>query len=330
MSWYEQRILEIEALDATKGGVPRHEYWRYEYYRNPYLLLVTDTELRQRFIDLHGNVVGLTEEGKIAPDPQVFEKKDIIASGWTQAVEALNARGGLSQDLISDANREISKYFESGLPPGVQLFSGRPRILANSVVKFSKREFLEPMRNLGRIRLVPASFYSRGSLLKSMKDFELERMCRIPAVRDALRGETAIVYNGMRMPIEHGAITLTFDVANDYYLFSTCTELDRRMPTDFQADAALIIKDIAKFEFQFKRAFLRQFGRSQIMGAAVRYYDPYRAIPTQTPPEFWKHFSYSYQKEYRLVARPMEASISPDPVFLEIGSMEGYSEIVTT
>jgi hypothetical protein len=328
LGWYERRKKEIEEALRANGGVPRYETWLYEYYKNPYLLLISDEELEDRFVDFHSNVVGLNAEGKLSPDVEALQTDDIITSGWTQVTEALNGRGGLMSDLLDRANSELTKYFDDGDPLGVKLFAGRPLVLENSIVRFSKKSHLQEMLHLGRFRLAPASSYSQDGLLKSVKDFELERVCRVPAVHAALRGETHIVHNGNRLPIEGGAVTVKIAIPDDYYLFATCTELDRRMPTDFKADCAIVIKDVELFESQFRKAFLKRFGRSQLKGANVCYYDPFRRVPTKVPTEFWKHFSYCYQKEYRIVARPLETQIPSEPVFLEIGSMEHYAELL--
>jgi hypothetical protein len=188
------------------------------------------------------------------------------------------------------------------------------------------------MMRLGQIRISPASFYERGSLLKSMKsmkDLELERVFRIPAYKEALSGRTEVDYRGKSLPIENGALSLSV-VGNDYYLFSTCLEVDRRMPTDFEATGALVIKDKGRFVEQFRRAFERQFGECFLRAGQVYYYDPYRLPPKHFlhTPEFLKHFGYSYQKEHRIVVRPKERSIGPEPIFFEIGALSDFCELV--
>lgn len=327
LNWYGIRAAELGKEMREKGGIERHQSWRLEYYENPYLLLVSDEELQQRFIDLHANVVELNEDGKIVPHPMISHLDDLIWRNWTQAVEAFNSRGGLQGDLIGKANTEIGKYFRDGEPPGVAMFKGMPRVLKDHIVKFSERKHLEPMLRFGRIRLLPASGYRNGNLLKSMVDLELERLLRVPAIRAALSGQNTVSIRGKMLPIEGGAVSLRI-MATDYHLFSTCREMDRRMPTDFRADGALVIKDAKRFTDQFRNAYKKTFGQSDVLGGEVNYFDPFRPPKNMRQPEFFKHFAFSYQKEHRIVARPFLASISPEPIFLEIGSLEEYCEIV--
>lgn len=332
LDWYDERIAEFEQKNLDEGGIPRHDCWRYQYYKNPYLLLVSDEELRQRFIDLHSNVVYLTEDGKLAPQSLVKDPNNPYIVGWTQALEAYQSRhGGVQADFIEESNAEVHKYFDAGTPLGVQLFGNLPRVRRNAIVKFSRVEFLRDTLQYGRIRLAPASFYSQGSLLKSMKDLELARTFRVPAIKEALDGKTFYDYPGMGLlPIEGGAITVSM-VGNDYYLYSACTELDRRMPLDFEANAALVVNDKRQFLHRFKKAVKKRFGQTHVKGGPVTYYDPFKP-PTgailQTP-EFLKHFAYGYQREYRIVARPVSQHISKEPQFLELGDLSDIAELLT-
>ena len=164
-----------------------------------------------------------------------------------------------------------------------------------------------------------------------MKDLELERQFRIPAFKEALSGQTHLDFHGANLPIQGGAISVVIK-GQDYFLLSTYLEFDRRMPTDFGADAALIVRDERRFVAQFKKSFKAVFGQSYVEASRVHYYDPFR-LPTQRflkRREFLKHFAYAYQKEHRIVARPITGAIPKEPLFLEIGSLEDYCEIVST
>lgn len=132
----------------------------------------------------------------------------------------------------------------------------------------------------------------------------------------------------MRMKIQNGFIPLEF-VIDDYYLFSTCKEIDRRMPTDFEADAALIVKSRAELMNRLKKAMLKQFPTWQFLEGEVYDYDPYNDIPRSKNQEFWKHFSYSYQKEHRCVLRPMVQHFGGlGPFFVEVGPLNDIAEAV--
>ncbi|NOD65694.1 MULTISPECIES: hypothetical protein [unclassified Ruegeria] len=328
VDWYHRRLKDCDQAQRENGGLPRHEVWRAQYLQNPYLLLCSDEELRERWIDVFANTTILTEDGMIGMDPDEIKKPGSMTEAFTHMLEACNARGGAEGDFIAMGNAEIQKYFEHGEPPGVSMFKGMPMRLKNCIVKFSRREFLEPMLREGRVRLAPASYYARGGHLKSIRDLETQKTLRIPAINEALAGKTHINYQGANLPIEGGAITMPI-VVPDYFLFSTCLNLDRRMPTDFEANAALIIRDAHSFSRQLKKAFKKEYGQSDVYCGPVTYFDPFRWRPNgKILPEMMKHFAFSYQKEYRIAARPIGNTFDAEPIFLQIGSMQDYAEIV--
>ena len=116
---------------------------------------------------------------------------------------------------------------------------------------------------------------------------------------------------------------------DDYFLFCTCTDISRRMPTDFEADAALIIKDKMAFIDRLRKAFAQQYPHWQFLEGNVYYYDPFNDIPKDMNQEFWKHISFSYQKEHRCVLRPKRKEEGElQAFFVELGSLEDISEMV--
>lgn len=328
LDWYDRRLNKYKTLSRENGGLSRHEVWRVQYLQHPYLLLCSDEELEERWIDVFANTVTLNEEGKIGVELEGIHEPGHMTETFTHMLEACSARGGVEAEQMEKGKAELQKYFEHGEPLGVAMFKNMPRRIKNSIVKFSRYEFLEPMLRQGRLRLAPASYYARGSHLKSVRDLETHKTLRIPVVSEALAGETHINYDGKNLLIEGGAVTLPL-VVPDYFLFSTCLDLDRRMPTDFEADAALIIRDADGFFHKVKKAFEKQIDQANFYHGPVKYFDPFRWKPDGTIlPEMMKHFAFSYQKEHRIVALPVTRELQVEPVFLEIGSMQDYAEIV--
>lgn len=61
----------------------------------------------------------------------------------------------------------------------------------------------------------------------------------------------------------------------------------------------------------------------------MTYYDPYLDYTRFKVPEMAKHFGYAYQREVRIAFRSKRRTVRPlEPVFLEIGSMEDYADLV--
>ena len=328
--WFKQRERELEQeAQKNDGQLSRSDCWRYHYYKHPYLLLEKDDVVEERFVDVFSNAVDITVEGKISPAP-MMTKEGRFSILFTELLEETGSRGILTQDVIANATQQISSYFDGGVPLGVRMFGERTHIKDEWLVKYSKKQYVEEMYKYGRLRIAPASEYAKGSHLKAVKDFETVRGFKLKALEYVLQGKSEISFRGQSLPIENGVVPLKF-ITNDYYLFSTCTEIDRRMPTDFEADAALIIKDRKAFIELLRAASFKKNSGWEFLEAEVYYYDPYNDIPKDQDLSFWKHFSYAYQKEHRCVFRPKNSPYEAtklEPFFLELGPLDNISEVV--
>jgi len=317
------------AQEAERNGnrLPRHQVWRREYYNYPYLILETDEHIIERFSDLMSNIVDISSDCKIVPTPGM-ENDARFMRFFTEIIEETNWRGALTPDVARKATNPISAYFRDGIPLGCRMFGDRQHIPGKWIVKYSKAAYVKDMLKFGRFRISPASEYSKGSYIKAIKDLETARPYKLKALSDLLKGGDTVEARGMTMKIQNGFIPMEFMV-DDYFLFSSCKEIDRRMPTDFEADAALIVKNRSEFVKRLKRAMLEQFPTWQFLEGEVYYYDPYNDIPSSRNQEFWKHFSYSYQKEHRCVLRPRRQDFGElAPFFVELGLLGDIAEAI--
>jgi hypothetical protein len=122
-------------------------------------------------------------------------------------------------------------------------------------------------------------------------------------------------------------LPLVFD---DYYVFSLCESIHYRMPTDFDADAAIIIRDPIRFKQRLISAFLARYPDWVPMEGRVTYYDPYRDYAKFRVPEMAKHFGYAYQKEVRIAFRSRKKVFTPlEPLFLSVGPMTEFADLVS-
>ena len=328
--WFKQRERELEKeAERNSGQLEMHMWWRYAYYKYPYLLLETDNAIKERFVDVFSNSADITSEGKIDPTPMMMSEGRFSVL-FTELIEETNWRGVLTQDVIANAMAQINSYFEDGVPLGVRMFRDRTHIRNEWLVKYSKRQYIDEMYRYGRIRIAPASEYAKGSHIKAIKDLETARHFKLKGLKDVLEGREEVSFGDKKIPIINGVVPLQF-MMDDYYLFSTCREIDRRMPTDFESDAALIIKDRKAFVEMLKNALLKKDNRWEFLDGEVYYYDPYNDIPRDMNQEFWKPFSYAYQKEHRCVFRPrrsIDKMTRLEPFFVEVGPLEQISEVV--
>lgn len=328
--WFRQREEELQRIAGNRGGkLPKHDWWRVAYYRQPYLLLESDDVIFDRFVDVFSNGLDITSEGKIAPTP-MMANEGRMARLFTELIEETNWRGILTQDSIQKANEQVKSYFADGLPPGVKMFKDRTEVTGSWLLKFSKKKYVTEMYKFGRLRISPASYYAKGSHIQAVKDLETARNYRLKAINEVLEGRSSIEFKGRTIPITNGIVPLKF-MMDDYYLFSTCKEINRRMPTDFDSDAALVIKDKSAFIHRLRKALIHQFPGWEFLEGEVYYFDPYNDVPKDPHQEFWKHISYAYQKEHRCVLRSRQPqSDTLLPFFVELGPLDDISEIITS
>lgn len=293
------------------------------------MILEADQAIQERFTDIFVNSIDLDKDGKVTPSGMMRDDAR-LAELFTQIIEETNWRGALTEGLMKDTSKPIKAYFADGVPLGVRMFGSMDHLPGRWLVKYSKREYVEDMQRFGRFRISPASEYAKGSYIKAIKDLETSRPYKLKGLVDVLKGREIIEFQGHKIPIKNGIVDLSFDV-DDYFLFSTCKEIDRRMPTDFEADAALVIKNKAEFLSRLKSAMRVQYPDWEFLEDEVYYYDPYNDIPNKPNQEFWKHFAYAYQKEHRCVLR-RRFSPAPhldlQPFFVELGSLQDISEVV--
>lgn len=323
-----QRRALYEWKAQQPGRLRRHEAWRHRYLSSPYMIGAPDDRVAERFRNIFLNVSELGPNGKVRPVP--LHETDEFMEVFTHMLEEYETRsGGIPGPLIEAARQPFLKYFEHGTPIGVAMFEGYKAPSGPILVKYGKRVFLEPMFTAGQIRLANAKSYRNASYLNSVRDDETSRTFFIPTFRERIEGKTSVTIDGRKLDFGDDDLVLPLEF-DDYYLFSLCEHIHYRMPTDFDANAAIVIRDPELFKQRLIATFLARFPNWTPFEGRVVYYDPYRDYTKFRVPEMAKHFAYAYQKEVRIAFRPRRPNSSDlDPVFLSIGSMEAYADLVT-
>jgi hypothetical protein len=312
--------------ENTEGRLRLHEVWRYEYLRQPYLLGTADENLAARFRHIFINLTELGNNGLIGLLP--VEQTEFMQK-FTHLLEEYGARGGQPpREVIAAARAPLLKYFEDGPPIAKRIFGGHPKPRDRFLVKYGRREFLEPMLNRGRVRICPASYYNDDAHNVAVRDDEISRVFCFPTYEERLQGLTHVPVRDHLIPIDDDDVRVSLQM-EDYYLLSLCSDVYYRMPTDFDADAALIIREPDRFVQRIISAFLVSSPDWKPLFGPVTYFDPYRDYSAWKTPEMSKHFGYSYQREYRIAFRSPKTLRTPlAPEFLEIGPMTDYAELL--
>jgi len=312
-----------------KGSLSRNDWWYYEYCQTPYLTFASDRYLAQRWIDQFHNNVRLTANGQIVPREGFADAAGMFGPLFAHMTLEYQMRGGVPNAVSGEGSAQLAKYFEQGEPKGVHLFKDMPETLDGVIVKFGKRDHLKAMLATGEVRVTPARYYSRPSLLKAMRDIEVEREFHVPVFGAVIRGDKFVeLKSGYRGAVVDGFVKENVKFP-DYILWCACTDIDRRMPDDFGADAALIIRSPNTFAARFKQSLNSRWPRVKMSTAPVKYYDPCSFTHRNMKPAQLKHFSFAYQREWRLCAFPPVQEIPEEPFTMQIGSLVDIAELIT-
>lgn len=324
----EERFYGFAKEAEQNGGrLKRHEVWRKDYLSFPYLIGAPDDRIAKRFRDVFINQTELGDNATLGLLP--VDTVDSLMPKFTHLLEEYGARsGGPPDKIIMEARKPILRYFEDGDPIAVRIFRGYTPPASRFVVKYGQRKFLEPMLHTGRLRISPASYYNDSTHNDAVKDDEIHRTFYIPTFRERLKGIHHIERQGHRIVFGDDDIVVPV-VAEDYFLFSLCDHIYYRMPTDFDSDAALIIRDPDLFAQRLVSSFLARWPDWEPEYGPVTYYDPYRDYAKVRVHEMSKNFGYAYQREVRIVLRAKRrprANLQPE--FLDIGPMTDFAEMV--
>jgi hypothetical protein len=319
-------LAELNIELQQMGGLRRQDHWRRNYYRFPYMVGSPFSAVRQRFIDTFINSEDMNAQGQIIPRMDA-ENNYRLSEKWAHALEEIGMRGGIPLDTNEEIQAQLGSYYSNGRPTGQIIFDGYESPATPILVKYSKRKYLQDMLRCGMVRICPASSYSASMHNYAIRDSELTREFIIPTFRERLRGETQTKYEGRQ--IVFGTSDLVISVtSSDFYAYCLSDSIYYRLPDDFDADAALVIRDPRRFVHAVRSAFRKLMRGFRAYSGPVDYYDPYTDYGRVRIPEMCKHFRYSYQREYRIAFIPGQSHIVPvDTVVLNIGSMVDYADL---
>ncbi|NTF36787.1 hypothetical protein G6L72_08705 [Agrobacterium rubi] len=115
----------------------------------------------------------------------------------------------------------------------------------------------------------------------------------------------------------------------DYVLWCACRNIDRQMPDDFSADAALIIRKPEVFASRFATELRNSCSGVKIKIGPVTYYDPCSFVHRNEKPAHLTHFQFAYQREWRLCAFPMTNQMPVAAFNIDLGSLSDIAEMVS-
>jgi hypothetical protein len=293
------------------------------YFRTRYLCKAGPAAIRQRQADIYANLWSTDPSGNVRGliDPR---RRKFFLSKAVELVAEQYARGEITKITLTERDI-ISSYSQKYKFPTTIETTRIPQ--APFLVRFSKWKYNEDALNSGRIRISPASHYADSSLNSAQYDEELRHFSVTPHERLEFVLYGVDTPGGAEHVLPHEPLELFryMEVPN-FYVLCCSSQYGLRMFHDFEADSALVIRDIDEFSKRLDAA-VSQFVQSGFCQGQVSYYDPYIINRKHLIPGFSKHFRYAYQDEYRFIWTPKPTE-QLTPFFVDIGPMHEIAELI--
>jgi hypothetical protein len=319
--------IEVDASgsERVRYGLQWYQIVGEDYRRNRYMGHLSDDQLARRIEDIVANSHTITPEGLISLDINAislywFAKlQEVIAemtfrhgpypAGWSSGfINPSRLPGSLSPEQLEKR----------------QQLKPRTQLPTSFLIKYGKIQHIEAAYYKGQIRVSPASTYKDPSLNAAIRDDELiVKVDFDPTFSGIYESDQADELAGQNIRRE-----MHKRMGTNYYVYCTSSELSTRLLLDFEAEAALIIRDPDAFLRRVNIAIRQQLPDWRPIVKEVKYYDPLQVTPMEVDVLTWKHFRYAYQKEVRLAWLPSKSIQILEPIFVELGSLSDIAELL--
>lgn len=306
----------------------RHEAWRLQYRSRRYLEHLSADELHERARDMLAAYLELTRDGKIAPSTLTDGGVEWLVL-LTHLFEEFVIRYGPYPRGFRDGflkNAQIPDPRSPIAGPAARLVRNVAEPTGAYLVKYGKRQHLQPMLEHGRVRVAGAASYADPSLNPAMMDDELSLFIQPSPAEfrmDVVDGRTG-EYKGRIIPLDN---RITRRSRSNFYVFCLSRRLAARLFVDFEADACLVIHEPTRFVNALMNEIEGLLSDWSGGAESVRYIDPTNATIHDLDVCSAKHFRFAYQREYRVIWLPPSPVDALPPLHIEIGDLSSYCSL---
>ncbi len=317
--------------------VKRHESWRLEYRANRYLRDLEVAELLARAGHFLTNILVHSADGRIAMKPTDLERDSSGMQRFTHVLEEMVVRG------IDHRDSRVIQAMKAPKPKSAKVMRALKALVNRKwpekiIVKFGKRRHMAELLLEGRGRVSPATSYKDESLGYARVDDEASISAfvdpsdshRFMALKHESGGSV-----GLNIDVPYlGSFPITIQANTDFYVYCLGESIDVRLFDDFDnADACVVITQPEEFKARVQNAVSKQLSGWQFVAEPVIYFDPFFCRVHQMVPQFWKHFRFSYQNEYRLVWLPpmpedQWAFKKLDHIWFDVGPLTDCAKLI--
>lgn len=292
-----------------------------QYKATRYLRNAKDEALVKRLEDIGLNLWSTDRDGNVI-SPRDQAHRATLLKLYIDTLHEQHLRNPANLDFNeADLRKKMSDGYN---PPKLRNpVDFEPTCLA----KFGKQKYILDAFNKGILRISPAQSYQDPSLNSAQKDDELRHHVQTPdeQIKFSLLG---LDKQGHQVELKVKPLELFryMEVPN-FYVWCCGLGYDARLFKEFDADAALIVKDINAFKQRFMDAVYTKLPSAVFASSEIGYYDPYTTHRSQLTPIFSKHLRYLYQNEYRFAWKPAD-STDLKPFFVELGPLHDIATIL--
>jgi hypothetical protein len=318
--------VDVSKSERLKPGVKWWHLVSSDYRRNRYMKHLSEDQLARRIEDIMANLHSVDRVGRVSLIGG-DATSHTLQMRFQELIEEMNLRHGPYpagwQKGFVDWTRMPGSLQRQQLERDLEL-GDVPSHTARILVKYGLRQYLEEAYREGKIRIAPASSYSDPSLNAAVKDNELQAEFDFDPT---FLGAYSAVDERSPAHNTSGRMIVRQQMLTNYYVYCLSDQFSDRLLLDFEADSALIIKDVDAFIRRIDEALLRQLPGWKSKVAFVEYYDPLSITPEEVDVLMWKHFRYAYQGEARLAWLPPESRGPLYPRVVQLGSLADIAEL---
>jgi hypothetical protein len=317
--------VDLTGMRLAWEGLERHRVVRLEYQRDRYMAHLDRKDLDIRARSLFRGQYQVDSLGRITLErtPQTHMWIDKL----TEVMQEYALRGIGYEEM----GRSISQ--EESLRRGRDVFrvagevTGRYRPPKDAyLVKYAPLAFASELLERGRLRMGPAASYDDPSLNSARRDDEMGRLVDWDSTILPF-SEDGAVPSFKSAPRARRFETIT-ESSRNFYVYCLSGRLLGRLFNDFEANAAVVIRDRDVFLRRLTKAVNRALPRWRLAAGPVEYFDPLNTSPSEVQIPFWKAFEYAYQEEMRIAVHPPIAVTNLNPLFLELGPLDDIAELI--
>ena len=316
--------VKVDGSERVRYGFDRSQVGALDYQRNRFMAHLRTDQLERRIEDIIANSYVINSQGLIGPEVTPFslywfEKlQEVITemelrhgpypAGWRSGFVDRSRLPGSLQEKQLDRRKQIKP-----LNPLPETF----------LVKYGKIEHIEAAYSNGQIRISPASGYTDPSLNAAIKDDELVAELDFDPTFSGVFEDL-----GDRISVENPRQEVQGKLNTNFYVYCTSSQLSTRLLLDFEAEAALVIREVNEFLRRINIAVSQQLSNWRPRVMKVTYYDPLQTSPREVSVIASKHFRYAYQNEVRLVWLPPKPIQTLEPIIIELGPLSDIAELL--